>query len=296
MLSWRLWHALNQRPPKHPLRRLVPVGRSRRNREQLMLVALALFGFPASCCLCAWLGAVPRGAPTALGLLPYSLPLAIDGFLLQWATNIGEVIGTPQTRGLLPLLAVTPDGATGTVWFLARIWLHRSKRIERLNRNVLGLSIAGALLLILIVAVVLNYDLKTPSVYQQNILMNDVAFAISAFGFLALVVVDFIQTCVFAVVAGIMDTVYKTHHVDARVAAALLFGVVEALLYLLMMLCSYIALPNLYATLGINAIIAALMTLAAQFALLIGGRELVITALWRRLSLAGGNPLAETTT
>ncbi len=205
------------------------------------------------------------------------------------AVGIAGRIASEDERGRYDLLGMTPPGLIGASWALAASFLRTNWMAVRLRSWLsvffgIGLLMMGlyALQVLVIVAVSL------PSLVQQFSpgydLASELFFQLETAGNLALVALflrmDFTQSLVGGVLAGILAAALARGRVDTSLTALGLFLAVQFGSYALIVFADIIVAGRLLSAAGF----ADLLSGAIMVALALAIREAGLVALWRVVS------------
>jgi hypothetical protein len=233
-----------------------------------------------------------RWTAPALPLLPLVVPLLVNLRAFGWSLDAADAVAAERDTSTWDLLRVLPQGGLRSGWIATCGRLHRHGLFDALTRLIqIALFIGGGMVATITLVAVVAFEpgrFRLMPAEQQP-----AAFMIASVAGIALLYADFTQTVVLSAVTGLYAGVHAHNRADARAFAASLFAVTQAAIYLLTALFGLLLVPSLFARLGWTGMLPLVALLLIRFALLCGSREIVLLALWRRLTAQlGGESLA----
>lgn len=273
MMSWKLWYALTHPPTIQPLYRRITMLDQHHwlwgMGWRLSLIGLLLGG----------IAYYPTLFVPFLLLAPV-LFLALGGtiFGLVWTSSIATTIARLRRSGLYDLLSITPPGGLGVSWSISVACLHRDRAFRRTSAEIRGVTV----LLIGFVLISGVGLMLSPADYP---LERSLAQLSAIIGLLVAAYLDFQQSIILALEAGIAGANLAEQQADVRIKSFGLFIGLQLLTYLAAFSVGFLVLPVIYAALGLTSVLAGLSLSLLRILLLYTIRNLIIALLWRQLAL-----------
>lgn len=281
MMTWRLWAALNTPPADGPfyhylLRRARGTARPAGRRAALYwLAAATLLGLGWSFLLEWW------------PLLLVGLVLAANtACCMVWVVNISSSVALEKECRRYELIAALPAGPLGAAWGLGRVQMWCDVRLlafYTLLRVGALVMLSSLVVLLLALLFLLGPGMAARSAAPALALLLATAAAAAFY-------LDHIQSCVLAMLCGLIGAAGAQHPQEARPRAAAFFLGPQVLLYAAVLLGLPVLLPQAYAQLSLSGVLALLLAGLALLALL---RELLIRRLLARLLDSSNTDRAE---
>lgn len=247
---------------------------------RLLLVALILAAVAVNPLLPAVaLFVLPIALILGFTLLPFSLPLVVNGIGFFWAANIGAAVARQKLLRRYDLLSVSLDGSLNASWIIASacVWRGGFGILHVAQRGVLWLGIG-----LLALGSVSGAAALRSGDGQQTLLMlrtlADMAALLAGFQ------LHYLQTVILSLAAGMYAAAYLANPFEARLAAALVLLAAQAGAYIVFGL-AVVGLLAPLETPFYEAHPAAYMSLPFLYLLCFClPREVIIMALWYALS------------
>lgn len=297
MMTLKLWRLLKNPPHDDPIFRRAahdyqPPNRWRQYLDYLIwLLVIALFvGYLRQSLLTISSDLSP--------IIIFIGMIVLGGTIygVDWAFAISDAVAAARENHTLDLMSITPRGAIGTVWALGLSQLHRASNFRHRNasRRRVFFGLGAGLLLI---AIVLGGMMVTVSNSNLLPLMDLTALfvaVLSSFALLAATYVDYVQSIVASVLVGIFVPTFSRQRFDTQIWALSGFLLAQFGTYFITYLVSFVILPTIGRSLGIENISLELILLLPRLIVFFLVREVLIVLLWRGIVVQFNEELTNT--
>lgn len=263
-ITWTLWHHLRH-PPAHALFQKTLKRSVDDSPTQLTIAIVPLVGSLACCGV--WMLFIPLKLPVPLLVLAVMVTLS-SSYVITWVIRISASITREHERGTYDLLCLAPSGALGANWALCAASLHRDDSlgwIDFLRRLLAGLLLLVLLIVLLTTAFRENTrdPLQFLGLFLDMILLTAASY------------VEHVQAIVLGSLVGMLMPVSSRTGVDARIWAAAVFVMIQAIALMMALLAGLVIFPAWYT--GISSIFISLLVFYLT-------REGFILVFWQALT------------
>lgn len=288
MMTWLLWRALQNPYSEHALfRHLILRQRRKQSLRWRDIIPLpnfvlqnniwgALWGMALVLLLCSggWLLILPVIALTPVALIAAG---TFQGAYI--AVRVGTALAREREQGRITLNSVTPGGMAGAAWAICSFVYHTNRTVTQIRDTVRGVHLVLFIGIAVIgfVAVLnwlftrdVTYSAQNPDLSSEMLLQ-----VLRLMALLTALYVDFVQSTVLGMLAGILTSTVTRSRLDAGGLGFGAFMAVQLLFYVGVFIVDFIILPLLFS----NDLHPGLML--AQFAVFYLSREAMLLFGWR---------------
>lgn len=281
-MTWKLWHALQRPPVRHPLYRRALFMRP---TEGLRLDEAVTLHFLWRLVMPLLFVSIFALTPIILPLVivtPLLLPLIVNWCCVQWAIRTGGAIASENERGTYDLAALTPPGAFGASWTICSACIHRGSSFGDLHTFVrvlvkfLFLMTGSGFFIAILIAIARSPGDSVGAAFSQSTFVN----LFHAAALVAAFYLDHVQSAVVGGLVGMLAPIYVRNRLDARAWGLFGYSMLQVGVYLLTWLIGFQVIPALYEGLNLNGLYAELSIPILRVVVFYFIREGIIAGLW----------------